>query len=91
MYEDGDIASDDVDYDEDDYSDWFSSSTDAFDEYEDYVMETGHDPYHVFDDYRPTLRERIRAIRMRIGYVIELRKLQLRAFLNGDDQNDIPF
>ncbi len=40
-------------------SDWFSSSPDAFDEYEDYVMETGADPYHVFDDDDLSLRTRV--------------------------------
>jgi len=79
------------DYDDDVPSDWFSSCADAFDEYEDYVMETGHDPYHVFDDYRPTLRERLRAFVMHTKYVIELRKLQLRRFVGGDAYDDIPF
>lgn len=72
-------------------SDWYSSSPDAFDEYEDYVMETGHDPYHIFDDYHPSLRERIHALRLHIKYVIQLRTLQIRSFFGGDDYDDIPF
>lgn len=78
-------------YGDDDFpSDWFSSQQDQYDEYEDYVMETGHDPYHVFDDYRPALRERVRAFVMHTKFMIELRRLQFRAWMSGKSYDDIP-
>ncbi len=91
MWHDGDFDEYNNYGDDDLPSDWFSSQQDAFDEYEDYVMETGHDPYHVFDDYNPTLRERVRAFFMHAKYVIELRRLQIRAFFNGGINDDLPF
>lgn len=74
------------------FDDDYEYDRDQYDEYEDYVLETGDDPYHLFDE----LYDINRVTRL-LGY-IRVAKLKLRALwwrvrgiFGGFNDDDIPF
>jgi len=84
---------DDYDYLVSGYSEnWDDDEQDPYEEYEDYVTETGNDYYHLFEEAAdvPRIAHLLRIIR-RLVARIGLRLIKWRYGWNGTNQDDIPF